>query len=77
MQSSPYGSFPKTPTEPPFWEESFVDFDLDLTDLGGPLSWTEALDDAQVGHATARTLLAPLNGGVYGLRAEMAGRRRV
>ncbi|CAE7214103.1 unnamed protein product [Symbiodinium sp. CCMP2592] len=29
-------------------EESFVDLDLDLTELGGALTWTQALDDTQV-----------------------------
>ena len=31
------------------FEESFVDLDLDLTELGGALTWTQALDDTQVG----------------------------
>eukprot|EP00439_Symbiodinium_sp_Y106_P041091 s1070_g5.t1 len=30
------------------FEESFVDLDLDLTELGGALTWTQALDDTQV-----------------------------
>lgn len=31
-------------------KESFIDLDLDKDDLGGPLSWLEAMDDTQVTH---------------------------
>ena len=42
------------------FEESFVDLDLDLTELGGALTWTQALDDTQVGwtRLTSREVLS-------------------